>query len=56
MPGQSGKSTTVKSDRLELAMVISNITSKQDAFVKAVEKMDDFQIIGQQKIDSMTSL
>jgi hypothetical protein len=55
MPTKSAESTTrqranQKSERLELATAISNLTSKQDAFIKAIDVLENF------KAETLTSL
>ncbi len=40
---RTASSSAKKSERLELAMAISNIVSKQDAFAKSVEVLQKFQ-------------
>ncbi len=44
-------SSAKKSERLELAMAISNIVSKQDAFTKSVETLQKFQSETLTKLD-----
>jgi len=54
MPGRSSASTTPtqpRSERLELAMAISSITTKQDAFIKAVETLDKYKTEILQNLD-----
>lgn len=55
MPTKSAESNTKqranqKSERLELATAISNLTSKQDAFIKAIDILENF------KTETLTSL
>jgi hypothetical protein len=42
-PAKKTTNTIKKSERLQLATAISNITAKQDAFIKAVEAMEYFK-------------